>query len=104
MEQGIMVLKSKTDKASLKALAFQVSQITTRAVKADIELVDCIVTFGGAKDIVREVTRLDAQKRFDSILLYSPSQIFEDAVEYRAFVELMKQEFKVKVRCVRSNF
>ncbi len=61
MEKGVIALKAKSDKASLKTMAYQVSQITTRAVKANIELVDCIITFGGTKDILREVKKLDGQ-------------------------------------------
>lgn len=44
MEQSVIVLKAKTDKASLKTFAYQVAQITTQATKSNIQIVDCIVT------------------------------------------------------------
>lgn len=104
MEKGVIALKTKSDKASLKTMAYQVSQITTRAVKANIELVDCIITFGGTKDILREVKKLDGQKRFDSLLIYSPSQICKDQVEYLALQEILEKDFKIQIRYVRNNF
>ena len=67
MEQSVIVLKAKTDKASLKTFAYQVAQITTQATKSNIQIVDCIVTFGGVKDVLREVKKLDGQKRFSSM-------------------------------------
>ena len=83
MEQAVLVLKAKTDKTGLKTLAYQVAQITTQATKSDIKIIDCIVTFGGVKDIVREVKKLDSQKEFQSILIYSPSQVCKDENDYR---------------------
>ena len=40
MEQSVIVLKAKTDKASLKTFAYQVAQITTQATKSNIQIVD----------------------------------------------------------------
>ena len=102
MEQSVIVLKAKTDKASLKTFAYQVAQITTQATKSNIQIVDCIVTFGGVKDVLREVKKLDGQKRFSSILIYSPSQICKNTLEYQDLVETLEKDFKVGVRCIRS--
>lgn len=104
MEQGVIALKAKSDKAGIRSLAYQVTQITTQAVKSGVQIVDCITTFGGAKDVLREVRVLDSKKRFDSLLIYSPSQICKDATEYEAFVEILEKEYKVRVRYIRSNF
>lgn len=103
MEQGVIALKGKGDKASMKTLAYQVSQITTKAIKTNIQIIDCIVTFGGAKDILREVKTLDAKKRFDSLLIYSPSQICKDPQEFQQLVATLEKDYQVGVRCVRSN-
>lgn len=107
MEKGVILLQTKNDKDSIKSFSFQLAQIVERAIKSKIQLVDIIIIYDVkdiAKTAVREVTKLDAKKRFDSLLIYSPSQICKDAVEYQAFVALMAQEFKVKVRYIRSNF
>ena len=107
MEQGVILLHTKRDGDSLKTFAFQLTQIVQRAERSKIELVDCIIIYDVkdiAKAAVREVTKLDAKKRFDSLLIYSPSQLFRDAVEYQAFIEVMRQDFQVKVRHIRSNF
>lgn len=104
MEQGVIALKGKGDKASMKTLAYQVSQITTKAIKTNIQIVDCIITFGGVKDILREVKTLDAKKRFDSLLIYSPSQICKDPQEFQTFVSTLEKDYKVGIRCIRSNF
>lgn len=103
MEQGVIVLKVKTDKASLKTFAYQVAQLTTQATKTNIKIVDCIVTFGGAKDILREVKKLDGQKRFENILIYSPNQICKNALEYQDLVATLEKDFKVGVKCLRSG-
>lgn len=104
MECGVIALKAKSDKAGIRSLAYQVTQITTQAVKSGVQIVDCITTFGGAKDILREVRVLDSKKRFDSLLIYSPSQICKDAVEFQAFVEILEKDYRVKVRYIRNNF
>ena len=103
MEQGVIVLKAKTDKASLKTFAYQVAQLTTQATKTNIKIVDCIVTFGGAKDILREVKKLDGQKRFENILIYSPNQICKNALEYQDLVATLEKDYKVGVKCLRSG-
>lgn len=107
MEQGAILLQTKNDKDSIKSFSFQLAQIVERALKNRIQLVDIIIIYDVkdvAKTAVREVTKLDAKKRFDSLLIYSPSQICKDAVEYQAFVALMADEFKVNLRYIRSNF
>ena len=107
MEQGVILLQTKNDRDGIRSFAFQLTQIVQRAMRSKIKLVDYIIIYDVkdvAKTAVREVTKLDAKKRFDSLLIYSPSQICRDAVEYQAFVALMAQEFQVKVRYIRSNF
>lgn len=104
METAAMAIKAKSDKAGIRTLAYQVAQITTQATKNNIKIVDCLVTFGGVKDILREVKNLDAKKRIDSILIYSPSQIAKSETEYREFVDALNKDYKIAVRCIRSNF
>lgn len=103
MENGVLVLKAKTDKKGLKTLAYQIAQITTQATKTNIKIIDCVVTFGGARDILREVKNLDCQKEFQSILIYSPSQICKDEQEYKTLVETLQKDYGVGVRCYRSK-
>lgn len=103
MECGVIALKAKTDKAGLRTMAYQVAQITTQAVKNDIKLIECIITFGGVKDILREIKAMDSKKRFEYLLIYSPSQICKDLLEYRAFVEILEREYKIQVKYIRSN-
>lgn len=104
MECAVIALKAKNDKSGIRAVAYQVTQLTTQAVKSGVQIVDCIVTFGGVKDILREIRVLDSKKRFDSLLIYSPSQICKDAVEFQAFVEILEKDYRVKVRYIRNNF
>ena len=102
MENAVMVLKAKSDKASLRTMAYQVAQITTKCVELDVKIIDCIVTFGGVKDVLRELKKLDAGKRFDSVIIYSPSQICKDDAEYQAFVDEVQTTLKAGVRYIRS--
>ena len=104
LEKGVLVLKAKTDKKGLKTLAYQVAQITTQATKTNIKIIDCVVTFGGAKDILREVKNLDGQKEFQSLLIYSPSQICKTEDEFKSLVATLQKEYGVGVRCYRRNF
>lgn len=104
MECAVIALKAKGDKNGIKAVAYQVAQLTTRAVKCGIQIVECVVTFGGVKDILREIRGLDSQKRFNTLLIYSPNQFCKDETEFRAFVEILEKDFKVQVRYIRSNF
>ena len=103
MENGVMVLKAKTDKKGLKTLAYQIAQITTQATKTNIKIIDCVVTFGGARDILREVKNLDCQKEFQSILIYSPSQICKDREEFKNLVDVLNNKYGIMVRFYRSG-
>ena len=99
---GVLALKVKSDKESIRTLAYQVAQITTQCVKTNIKIVDCIITFGGTKDFIREITKLDKKKEFDFLLIYSPQQIAKDAVEYQAFKEFLKEQFDVEIKTLRN--
>ena len=67
MKYSVMAVKTKSDKKSIKSLAYQVSMITTKCVNPNIKILDCIVTFGGVKDILREVKRLKEYKEADIV-------------------------------------
>lgn len=94
---AITASKAKSDKESIKTMSYQIAQITTRCVEHNIKIIDCLITFGGTKDILREVKKLDNKVHFDYLIIYSPKQISQSAEEYNAFVETMKTEFKVEV-------
>lgn len=97
----VIAIKAKSDKASLKTLAYQVAQITTLCTENNIKIKDCIITFGGTKDILREVKKLDAQKHFDYLVVYSPYQVAKDMTEFSEFVGVMEQNFKIDVKALR---
>ena len=103
VENGVLVLKAKTDKKGVKTLSYQVAQIATQATKTNIKIIDCVVTFGGAKDILREVGNLDCLKEFQSILIYSPSQICKDKEEFKNLVDVLNNKYGVMVRFYRSG-
>lgn len=102
LEQTIMVLKVKSDKSSLKAMAYQIAQIATECTKHNVKIIDCAITFGGPKDIIRELKKIDAQKRFDSVIIYSPNQICKNEAEYQSFVDAVQTNFQAGVRCIRT--
>lgn len=97
MTYAVMALKTKADKSSIKNLAYQVAMITTRCVKPNVKIIDCIVTFGGVKDIIREIRNLDKTKSFQYLLIFSPKQIAKNQSEYEYLVSTLWNEFKVKV-------
>jgi len=100
---AVIALKAKGDKAGIKTLAYQVSQIVATTIDTDTQIIDCIITFGGVKDVLREVKKLDAQKRFDYLIIYSPAQIAQNALEYQQFMDVLESDFKIEVRCLRAG-
>jgi hypothetical protein len=99
---GVMCFKAKTDKDGLKTFAYQVAQVTTECVHRNIKLVDCIVTFGGEKDIIREVKKIDAKRKFDYLIVYSRTQIGFSETEMLAFMDYISNNFDITVVCLRS--
>ncbi len=103
MEKAVIALKVRNDKAGIKTAIYQACQLCAQALKSDIQVVECIVTFGGAKDILREVKALDAKGRFDTLLIYSPSQICKGGIEYLEFENFLTECFKIRIRYLRSG-
>ncbi len=97
MSYAVMAFKTKADKRSIKNLTYQVAMITTKCVNPNIKLVDCIITFGGVRDILREVRNLDKTKTFQYLLIFSPKQVAKSKEEYEYFVDTLLDEFGVKV-------
>ena len=97
IKYSVMAVKTKSDKKSIKSLAYQVSMITTKCVCPNIKILDCIVTFGGTKDIIREVKNLKDRKEFNYLLIYSPKHIAESEEEYLLFVDKLKKEYDIEV-------
>ena len=103
MEKAVIALKVKSDKSGIRTAVYQACQLCMQAWKSGIEVVDCVITFGGARDILREVKVIDAKERFDTLLIYSPSQICKDKIEYLEFENFMTECFKVKIKYLRSG-
>lgn len=101
LKTGVMAFKVRTDKESLKVLAYQVSQITTECVHRNIKLVDCIITFGSSKDIIREVKKIDTKRKFDYLIIYSRNQIGFSETEMLDFMKAM-DEYEVRVVALRT--
>ena len=70
MEKAVIALKVKSDKSGIRTAVYQACQLAMQAWKSNIEVIDCIVTFGGSKDILREVKVIDAKERFDTVSSY----------------------------------
>jgi hypothetical protein len=99
---AVMCFKVKTDKDSIKTLAYQVAQITTACVHKNVKIIDAIITFGGEKDIVRELKKIDCRKRVDYLIIYSRSQIGLSETEMLSFMDQIENEYNTKVVCLRS--
>lgn len=103
LKTAVMAFKVKGDKENIKALAFQTCQITTRCVQHNIKIIDAVIVFGGTKDILREVKKLDKRERFDYLIIYAPRQITQTEQEYNDFVATMQQEYQVEVLPYRQG-
>lgn len=99
----VIALKTKSDKASLMTFAYQLSTIVTKCVRSDFEVSDFVVTFGGTKDVLRELKKIDAKKRFEYVIVYSPKQIAQNADEFNDFVTQVKADYKSDVLWLRSG-
>ena len=99
----VVALKTKSDKASLITFAYQLSTIVTKCVHSNFEISDFVVTFGGTKDVLRELKKIDVKKRFEYVVVYSPKQIAQNAEEFNDFVAQVKTLYKSDVLWLRSG-
>ena len=97
MKYAVMAVKAKSDKKSIKHLAYQVARITTKCVNPNVKILDCIVTFGGTKDIIREVRQLIPKKDFQYLLIYSPKDIAQNEEDYNYFVNTLNKDYHIEV-------
>lgn len=102
MKTGVIAIKVNRDKDGIKTALAQAAQLATTCVKTDIKIVDCIPTFIGAADIIKEVKKIDRKRRFDYLLIYSPNQIAKSPQEYKEFVSALKHDFQIEVQYLRS--
>ncbi len=102
MKTAVMILKVGHDKASMEVLAYQVSQITVYCIRNNLKLIGCVITFQGAKDLIRGITVQDRKQRFDVIVSYSPHQLFKSKEDYVAFTEHVSSNFKCEVVYLRE--
>lgn len=103
MEKAVIALKVKNDKAGIKICVKQACQLFLSAYKAGIEVADVIITFGGAKDILREIRSIDAISEVNTLILYSPSQICSTSDEFKAFTDAVYNTYKITIRTYRTN-
>lgn len=103
MEKAVIALKVKSDKSGIRTAVYQACQLYAQAWKSGIEVVDCIVTFGGARDIIREVKVIDAKARFDTLLIYSPSQVCKEKQEFIELESILADNYQIQIRYLRSG-
>lgn len=103
MEKAVIALKVKSDKNGIRTAVYQACQLCMQAWKSNIEVIDCIVTFGGSKDILREVKVIDAKERFDTLLIYSPSQVCKEKQEFVELENILADSYQIQVRYLRSG-
>lgn len=103
MKTAVVALKAKGDKASIRTAIYQSMQIATKCTREDIKIIDGIVTFGGTKDILRELKTIDARKRFDYVIVFSPAQVAKTEQEFEDFVNTVEVAFKCEVHWLRTG-
>lgn len=102
MSSAVIVLKTSTDKASLEDLVWQTSQLTVFCLQHKVEPIDCVVTFRGQDDILKQLKRVDRKKRFEYVIIYSPHQICKGRTEYNTFVKDCREIYKAEVKYLRA--
>lgn len=103
MKTAVVAIKAKGDKAGIKTALYQGMQIATKCTNDNVKVIDCVPTFGGTKDIIRELKAIDARKRFDCVIVFSPSQVAKTPEEFKDFVAVVESTFKCEVCWLRTG-
>ena len=104
MKTAVIAIKVKGDKSSIKTTVYQVAQLATECYKNGIKIVDCAIAYsGGPKSLIRELKTIDARKRFDYVIVFSPMQVAKDKREFAEFQQEVESSFKCEVMWLRSG-
>lgn len=103
MSSAVLAVRAKAEKASIYALVHQVVGMTGLCINNNAKIVDCAFVFSGTKELIKELKKIDARKRFDYVVIYSPAQIAESKEEFTSFVDTVEQQFKCRVTWLRSG-
>ena len=89
---GVICIKANTkDNEGLRTFANQISQISQSAAFHNINVVDVLITNTDARNLVKQLKKLDEKEEFTFVLIYSPTQICASPEEYRLFVAEVKR-------------
>ena len=102
MPTAAVVIKTKSDKASIKSGFYQSMQIATMCAKNHVKIIDCLPVYG-QKSIMRELKTVDARKRFDYVIFFSPAQVAKTKQEFDDLVNEIETTFKCEVRWLRTG-
>jgi len=97
MPKALIVLKSANNRQAAEDCAWQCAQLTEFCIANKVKPIGCVVSHAGINDMIKRVKSADRTKRFDYVVIYSPTQIAKTTQEYDEFVTAMNDEFQVKV-------
>lgn len=97
MVRALILLKSTNNRQACEDCAWQCAQLTEFCIQSKVKPVGCVVSHAGIKDMIKRVQSADKTKRFEYVVIYSPTQIAKSEQEYQEFVTTMHEEFQVKV-------
>lgn len=105
-EKTIMVIATNgSSKENLKHLAFQSALMATRACLNNVQILDCIITSNGAKDIWKGLDLLKgSSKKAHTLLIYSPMEICKSKAEFNQFLDTTAEKYNLGVRWIKSTF
>lgn len=97
MPKALIVLKSTNNRQASEDCAWQCAQLTEFCIQSKVKPIGCVVSHAGINDMIKRVKSADRTKRFDYVVIYSPTQIAKSEQEYEDFVTTLNEDFQVKV-------
>lgn len=94
----VILLKAENTRGGISKLVYQAVQLAKCCTRYHIDIVDCVITFSGMKDIKKHLKQICEKKCFDFVFVYSPSQIAQNNKEYTDFVSEVRKEYRIDVK------
>lgn len=102
MSTAVAVIKIRNDKATIKSGFYQSMQIATMCNETHVKIIDCVPVYS-EKSIMKELRTIDARKRFDYVIIFSPVQVAKSKQEFEDFVNEVETTFTCKVVWLRTG-
>lgn len=98
MKKAVIALKAGKTKAEQKELAYQAGRLSTVCTAKDVQIIDCILTYAGLRDIQKSALKIKEKNEFDYLVFYSGKDFTDDRDKWLLFIEELKKDGIVVVQ------